>query len=64
MEVSIRFEVRGGFRLTAAKMTAARHQVSIRFEVRGGFRLVGVATLNLVSVSIRFEVRGGFRRRR
>ena len=36
--VSIRFEVRGGFR-PGRRGGAAGRRVSIRFEVRGGFRL-------------------------
>ena len=37
--VSIRFEVRGGFRLwRKARAISERRVVSIRFEVRGGFR--------------------------
>ena len=63
--VSIRFEVRGGFRPTthSAKDCAA-NSVSIRFEVRGGFRrvLIGSVAFFVDAVSIRFEVRGGFRR--
>ena len=60
--VSIRFEVRGGFRRQKGTL-CLKKRVSIRFEVRGGFRpgqwyLVPVA----IFVSIRFEVRGGFRR--
>ena len=37
--VSIRFEVRGGFRLALHVRTPRHGRVSIRFEVRGGFRL-------------------------
>ena len=37
-EVSIRFEVRGGFRHVYAPVAHGRVEVSIRFEVRGGFR--------------------------
>ena len=36
--VSIRFEVRGGFRLSGGGLYGAASEVSIRFEVRGGFR--------------------------
>ena len=36
--VSIRFEVRGGFRLGIQLLLAVGFAVSIRFEVRGGFR--------------------------
>ena len=35
--VSIRFEVRGGFRLEIM-LRLSNEEVSIRFEVRGGFR--------------------------
>ena len=38
--VSIRFEVRGGFRLKDRGMYSGPGAVSIRFEVRGGFRRV------------------------
>ena len=37
--VSIRFEVRGGFRPLTSYPLAPNEGVSIRFEVRGGFRL-------------------------
>ena len=60
--VSIRFEVRGGFRLESAVWATTVDNVSIRFEVRGGFRRYQLALdLALDTVSIRFEVRGGFR---
>ena len=36
--VSIRFEVRGGFRLGFSVAIMSSYEVSIRFEVRGGFR--------------------------
>ena len=36
--VSIRFEVRGGFRLVGIWIDQPGGRVSIRFEVRGGFR--------------------------
>ena len=36
--VSIRFEVRGGFRHVVEAIAEAIAIVSIRFEVRGGFR--------------------------
>ena len=36
--VSIRFEVRGGFRRRRHVGVVGRPLVSIRFEVRGGFR--------------------------
>ena len=38
LAVSIRFEVRGGFRHGSPRRTETRRLVSIRFEVRGGFR--------------------------
>ena len=38
LAVSIRFEVRGGFRLQLLCATRCGALVSIRFEVRGGFR--------------------------
>ena len=44
--VSIRFEVRGGFRQDPRhRCRGAKARVSIRFEVRGGFRLVVVSAL-------------------
>ena len=39
--VSIRFKVRGGFRLAELASNWLRCIVSIRFEVRGGFRPAG-----------------------
>ena len=38
--VSIRFEVRGGFRQPRTISAEWLEAVSIRFEVRGGFRLM------------------------
>ena len=59
--VSIRFEVRGGFR-HALNIALDTVEVSIRFEVRGGFRRLRCGVrLSADPVSIRFEVRGGFR---
>ena len=59
--VSIRFEVRGGFRPLATRLCCG-YMVSIRFEVRGGFRRDNVKRNSVLRrVSIRFEVRGGFR---
>ena len=62
--VSIRFEVRGGFRqLLSVWASGEAGRVSIRFEVRGGFRqLPSRWWMTTSTVSIRFEVRGGFRR--
>ena len=63
--VSIRFEVRGGFRRGDTTVRSVhRLQVSIRFEVRGGFRLALQGNIAEETVSIRFEVRGGFRHSR
>ena len=60
--VSIRFEVRGGFRRGHIGCTGTEvASVSIRFEVRGGFRLPNKIFSHHGGVSIRFEVRGGFR---
>ena len=39
IDVSIRFEVRGGFRHLRQLPCHPVRRVSIRFEVRGGFRL-------------------------
>ena len=58
--VSIRFEVRGGFRRQCWPHGLPR-RVSIRFEVRGGFRRHELSMRLALDVSIRFEVRGGFR---
>ena len=60
--VSIRFEVRGGFRPVKVTKLVSSTNVSIRFEVRGGFRQPAcMAGPHGDRVSIRFEVRGGFR---
>ena len=62
--VSIRFEVRGGFRPARLRRRIGKIRVSIRFEVRGGFRRGHNPQGNQAMtepVSIRFEVRGGFR---
>ena len=61
---SIRFKVRGGFRL-GRKYRIPGGRVSIRFKVRGGFRRVGQwNNVRDIRVSIRFEVRGAPRRGR
>ena len=61
--VSIRFKVRGGFRLELGARPGKYPVVSIRFKVRGGFRRVALlaVVMLLLGVSIRFKVRGGFR---
>ena len=60
--VSIRFEVRGGFRLwvVVAKYAYPEFQSALRFAVVSDC-LLGVLYRVEASVSIRFEVRGGFR---
>ena len=60
--VSIRFEVRGGFRPTAlaGPPTTRRFQSALRFAVVSDDRKE-LKCLKKTRVSIRFEVRGGFR---
>ena len=65
--VSIRFEVRGGFRLAillVGATIAATFQSALRFAVVSDGKTLIVACAGLAAVSIRFEVRGGFRRPR
>ena len=59
-DVSIRFEVRGGFRRNTIS-TPPRHlfQSALRFAVVSDLDVSELPGVD--SVSIRFEVRGGFR---
>ena len=58
--VSIRFEVRGGFRHSSIQLCKKSPRVSIRFEVRGGFRramfTVFGTTALLFQSALRFAV--------
>ena len=57
--VSIRFEVRGGFRQATGHPPRVGRLVSIRFEVRGGFRLFAItlgAVLATFQSALRFAV--------